>query len=72
MQLRLCRPSTDGTPGYHYKRLSHSQALTLENKHVRSAMNCGEMVSNNSEPTGTPRSVKSHNSFLAVRSPLLI
>lgn len=30
------------------------------------------MVSNSSRPTGTPRSVRSHKSCLAVRSPLLI
>jgi len=33
-----------------------------ERRYLQSATYCGEMVSSNSEPTGMPRSVRSHKS----------
>lgn len=41
-------------------------------RYLQSAMYCGDIVSKSSEPTGTPRSVRSQSSWRAVRSPLLI
>lgn len=43
-----------------------------ERRDVQSAMYWGEIVSSNSEPTGTPRSVRSQRSWRARWRPLLI
>lgn len=73
MELGLGCACADGTPGYEILGVGSA----LEEKQPRAlptltARYCGLMVSNNSNPIGTPKSVKSQSNCLAMRRPLLI